>query len=147
MEYGFLGLFLISLMAATVIPFSSDVVVGGMILAGYDPYITLIMASLGNWAGGMSSYLLGYLGKWEWIVKYLGVKREKVLQLHDKMHRYGPVSALLSWLPFFGDTLAVALGIFKVSAWRVSVYMMIGKAGRYAVIIYLTMMTGEVITK
>ncbi len=145
MEYGYLSVFLISLLAATVIPFSSDIVVGGMVLYGYDPVLTLIMASLGNWAGGMSSYLLGYIGKWEWIEKYLRVKKDKVMKFSNIMHRYGPYTALVSWLPLLGDTLAVALGLFKVSPWKVSLYMLIGKSGRYALIIYLTLKTGEAV--
>ena len=77
-ELGYLGLFIASFLAATVVPFSSEVVFSALVFGGLDPWICVIVASLGNWLGGMSSYFLGRLGKMEWIEKYLRVKREKI---------------------------------------------------------------------
>ena len=55
LEYGYIGLFLGSFLAATVVPFSSDVLLVGMLLAGGDPVITVAVATLGNWLGGLTS--------------------------------------------------------------------------------------------
>jgi membrane protein YqaA with SNARE-associated domain len=49
-----------------------------MLLAGYDPMVSVALASIGNSVGGMTSYLLGYVGRWQWIEKYLGVSEKKV---------------------------------------------------------------------
>ncbi len=134
-EHGYWGIFLLSLLAATVIPFSSDVVLAAMIISGaFDPYLTVILASLGNWIGGMTNYVLGYLGKWIWIEKYLRVKKEKVRRFKRWVDRWGSWLAFISWFPGIGDVLAIALGLFKVSWWRVSLYMLVGKSARYIAI-------------
>ncbi len=134
-EYGYWGIFLLSFLAATIVPFSSDVVLAGMILAGtWDPYLTVILASIGNWLGGMTNYFLGYLGKWIWIEKYLRVKREKVRGFKRWVDRWGSVLAFISWFPGIGDVLAIALGLFKASWWRVTLFMFIGKSARYVAI-------------
>ena len=130
-------LFLQSFLAATIIPFSSEAVLTGMILNGYNATYCLVFATTGNWLGGLSSYLLGYLGKIEWIEKYLRVKHEKLLKWEVKIKKYGSWFALLCWLPFIGDIIAIALGLFKVKAFPVSMFMLIGKFLRYAILTYL----------
>ena len=65
LEYGYIGLFVGSFLAATIFPFSSDVLLVGMLLAGGDPYITVVVATMGNWIGGLTSYWIGWLGKLE----------------------------------------------------------------------------------
>ena len=58
-------------MAATVLLFSSEVVLTGVLFAGADYWQCMVAATLGNFIGGMSCYYLGMLGKVEWIEKYL----------------------------------------------------------------------------
>ena len=55
LDYGYLGLFLGSFLAATVFPFSSDVLLVGMLLAGGNPVVTVVVATAGNWLGGLTS--------------------------------------------------------------------------------------------
>ena len=54
--WGVWGLFLGSFLAATVVPFSSDALLVGMLVAGCDPIECLISATIGNWLGGLTSY-------------------------------------------------------------------------------------------
>lgn len=133
----YLFLFLQSFLAATVVPFSSETVLTGMVLNGFNSTYCLVFATVGNWLGGLSSYLLGYLGKIEWIEKYLRVKHEKLLKWEGKIKKYGSYFALLCWLPFIGDIIAIALGLFKVKALPVSLFMLFGKFIRYWLIIEL----------
>jgi membrane protein YqaA with SNARE-associated domain len=49
LDYGLIGLFLGSFLAATVVPFSSDVLVIGMLALDYDPAITVAVASHSVW--------------------------------------------------------------------------------------------------
>ena len=64
-EWGYIGLFLGTFMAATIIPFSSEILVTGILVAGGDYIATFIISTAGNWLGGLTSYWLGYLGKWD----------------------------------------------------------------------------------
>ena len=66
-EYGYIGLFLASFLAATILPFGSEVVFVGLIAAGLNGWSCVLIASVGNWLGGMTNYYLGHLGKVEWI--------------------------------------------------------------------------------
>jgi membrane protein YqaA with SNARE-associated domain len=137
-HYGYLGLFLACFLAATILPLSSEGVLSLMIYGGYDIYISLAVATIGNTLGGMSSYYLGYLGRWKWIEKYLRIKREKLERLHSRLGYKGGVLAALTWVPFVGDVLAVLLGVLRINPWSVLVFMFIGKLARYIVWGYLT---------
>lgn len=130
-------LFLQSFLAATIVPFSSEAVLTGMILSDYNAMYCLIFATTGNWLGGMSSYFLGFLGKMEWIEKYLRVKHSALLKWELYIKKYGSYFALLCWLPFIGDGIAIALGLFKVNVFPVSIFMLIGKFIRYLILVLI----------
>lgn len=130
-EYGYLGLFVGAFLAATVIPFSSDVMLVALLAAGGDIVISTAVATLGNWLGGLSSYYVGYIGKWEWIEKYMRVKEETLLKQKARVDRFGAALALLSWLPGIGDVLAIALGFYKTNFKMSAIYMLVGKGARY----------------
>ena len=133
---GYLGLFIASFLAATVVPFSSEVVFSGLMLGGLDPWKLVIVATLGNWLGGMSCYYLGKLGKMEWIEKYLKVSREKLDRFTKILHKYGDWFAFFSFLNYVGDAIAVASGFFRCRVWIVAVSMLLGKFVRYIVWMY-----------
>ena len=141
LEYGYIGLFIGAMLAATVIPFSSDVLLLGMLVAGGDIYITVIVATCGNWAGGMISYGMGYMGKWEWIEKWLRIKKETLEKQKVKIDKYGSWLAFWSWLPFVGDIFALGLGFYKVNMINSAIFMFIGKSVRFilwAILYYYT---------
>ena len=130
-EYGLLGLFIGSFLAATVVPFSADVLLVGMLVAGANsPVALLLVATLGNWLGGVTSYGIGRIGKWEWIEK-LHVSRESLEKQKSRIDRFGAPIALLTWVPFIGDVFAVALGFYRVKFVPAMFWMLIGKAGRF----------------
>lgn len=133
---GYLGLFIGAFLAATVLPFSSEIVFTGLLLAGFDPWICIFAATLGNWLGGMSCYYLGRLGKLEWIEKYMKIKKEKIDNFTDKIHKYGDWLAFFSFLPGIGDIIAVASGYFRCKLWIVAFSMLLGKFVRYIVWMY-----------
>ncbi|MDO4736907.1 MAG: DedA family protein, partial [Bacteroidia bacterium] len=81
---GLVGLFIGCFLAATVIPFSAEILLIGALLAGCSPLETFIVATIGNSLGSLTSYGLGYLGKWEWIEKYGKVSRETLERQKDK---------------------------------------------------------------
>jgi len=137
MELGYLGLFLASFLAATVVPFSSEVIFSAMVIgAGLDAWTCVWVATLGNWLGGMTSYYVGLLGKIEWIEKYLHVKKAKIDSFTERIQKYGDLLAFFSFVPFIGDVIAVATGFFRCSWWKVAIYMLLGKFFRYIIWMY-----------
>ena len=136
MELGYLGLFLASFLAATVVPFSSEVIFSAMVFSGLDPWTCVWVATLGNWLGGMTSYYVGLLGKIEWIEKYFHVKKEKMESYTIRIQKYGDWFAFFSFVPFIGDVIAVATGFFRCKWWKVAISMLIGKLARYVAWMY-----------
>ncbi len=132
-DLGLIGLFIGSLLAATVIPFSSDVLLVGVLATGANSVTAVLIATIGNWLGGMISYYMGYLGKWEWVEKYMRVKHSTLVKHKSKVDKYGAALALFSWLPFVGDVFAVALGFYRLNAKLCALFMLIGKFLRFVV--------------
>ena len=130
LDLGYLGLFLGSFLAATIVPFSADVLLIGMLVAGGSPWLVIGIATAGNFIGGLTSYGVGRIGKWEWIEK-LGVKAETLERHKAKVDRWGAWLALLSWVPFVGDIFAVALGFYRTKFVPSAIFMLIGKFGRF----------------
>ena len=131
---GLFGLFLGCLLSATIIPFSSEALVSGASLLGYNVWVIVIVASIGNTIGGMISFGMGWLCKWEWLEKYLKVDRRKLEMIRVKVSRYGYFAAFFAWLPFVGDLIAIAMGLMRMNPWISALLMFIGKLVRYLVI-------------
>lgn len=137
-DYSLWGLFLASFLAATVVPFSSEALLTFMIINGTDAYTAVLVATAGNFLGGMSSFAIGYMGKWKWIEKYLRVKRESIEKWHNRLYRRGAVFAFLSWVPAVGDIFAVGLGLLRANILITAIAMLAGKFLRYVIWGYLT---------
>lgn len=132
---GIPGMFLAGLLAGTIIPFSSEVVLVALLAMGADPFLLLIAATAGNWIGGMTTYFIGWIGKTEWLEKYFGVSHKKLIRFEKKLAVWGAYWALLSWVPFAGNLITAALGFFRTPKYRVAFWMFAGKAARYIALI------------
>ena len=100
-EFGFLGLFFASFLGATIIPLSSEIVLSVLLAKGYEINLSIVIATFGNWLGGLSSYYLGTLGKWEFVEKYFRIKKEKILRFKIKIDKWGSFYAFFCCLPFW----------------------------------------------
>ena len=96
---GYWGLFIGSFLASTIIPMSADVLLVGVLALGGNVWGCLAIATVGNWLGGLTSYWIGWLGRWDWIERWFKVKREKLEQQKGHVDRYGVWLALFTWLP------------------------------------------------
>ncbi|MFI3269449.1 MAG: VTT domain-containing protein [Rikenellaceae bacterium] len=133
-DWGYVGLFFGAILGATVFPFSSEVLLVALLTQPTaNPYIAISCATVGNWIGGVSSYYLGYLGRWSWIERCLGVKRARLEAQAERIKRWGALLALMSWTPFVGDIFAVGLGFYRVNFRKSAIYMFIGKGARFVV--------------
>ena len=137
-EWGYLGLFIASFLGATIIPFSSEMVFSLLIIKGYDFNLSLLVATTGNWLGGLSSYFLGRLGKWSTLEKYFRLKKEKIVKFKTNIDKWGSLLAFFCWLPIVGDPIAVGLGFFRTNYVLVAIWMFIGKLIRYIVWAFIT---------
>ena len=131
LDWGYIGLFIGSFVAATIVPFSSDVLLVGILAAGGNVWLSVLVATVGNWAGGLTSYWIGWIGRWEWIEKYLKLDAKKLQKVQDWIAGKGSWMGFFVFLPGIGDFIAVALGFLRANVWIVAISMFLGKAIRY----------------
>lgn len=128
-EYGYIGLFFGAMLAATLIPMSSDVQLVALLTTGADPVWAVAAAAAGNWLGGMLGYGLGRLGKLSW----LKMSEDKIEKQRARIERWGAWLAFFTWLPLLGDVMSVGLGFYRINLPRVAVFMFLGKSARYVI--------------
>jgi len=127
------SLFASSFLSATLLPGNSEVVLIGMLLAKVsDPWLLVLIATMGNSLGGATNVILGRLfplrEKSRWQDKAVGWLR-----------RYGAATLLLSWMPVIGDLLCLLAGWMRISWGPVLFFLCLGKALRYVVIAAATL--------
>ncbi|MBK7383450.1 MAG: DedA family protein [Flavobacteriales bacterium] len=135
-DLGLWGLFLASFLAATILPFSSEAVLAAFTMGSWPLGTLWLVASLGNWLGGMSSYGVGRLGNLERIAKWLRTDPTRALKWQARTERYGAWAALLCWLPVIGDPIAIAMGLGRTRLIPTALLMFIGKAARYGGVLW-----------
>ena len=131
-------LFIISLLAATILPLSSEIVLTTMLLTNlFEKNILLIVASSGNILGSLFNW---YLGKKITIFqnrKWFPVSPEQLNKSQKYFQKYGLWSLLLAWVPVIGDPLTLLAGVLKVRFSIFFILVSISKISRYIFIIYL----------
>lgn len=134
-DWGYTGLFLSALLAGSVLPFSSELVLVALVKLGLNPTVCVLSAAIGNTLGGLTCYYMGRLGKTEWIEKYLRVKQEKVDRMMVFLQGKGALMAFFAFLPFVGEAIAIALGFMRSNFILTTSSMFAGKLMRYAVML------------
>jgi len=135
-DMGYPGLFVSAMLAGSIVPFSSEIVLVVLIKLGFDPLYSVVWASLGNTAGGMSCYYIGYLGKIEWAEKYFKVKHEKILKMQKFLQGKGAMMAFFAFLPTIGEVISMALGFMRSNVLLTTTSMFVGKLVRYIFVVY-----------
>ena len=130
-DWGYPGLFISALLAGSVVPFSSEVILIALIKLGLNPTLCILFASLGNTAGGMTCYYMGRLGKMNWIEKYFKVKREKIEKMERFLQGKGALMAFFAFLPALGEVISIALGFMRSNILLTTLSMFVGKLIRY----------------
>ncbi len=132
-----LGLFLVSFLAATLLPAYSEVMFAGLQAAGYDPWALWSWATAGNTLGAAVNWALGrYLLRFQ-ERPWFPFKPGTLMRAQGWFQRYGVWSLLMAWAPVGGDALTFVAGVMRV---RFPVFLLltaIGKGARYAILLGL----------
>ena len=131
--WGLWGLFIGTFLASTVIPFSADVLYITVLQMTSSPWACLAVAVAGNWLGNLTTFGLGWIGRWDWIEKLFKINREKLEKQKVYIDKYGIWLALISWVPFVGDLFSIALGFYKTNPWLTAFLFLIGRTLRFLV--------------
>jgi len=133
-EFGPVGLFLSAFLAATILPFSSELALAGAIKLGMDSTSALIYASLGNCLAVLFNYLLGFF-----LYKLMHEKIEKSKvgkKAYALSHKYGYFALLLSPLPIIGDPITIVAGLSRLNIFIFIFITFTLRILRYILILY-----------
>ena len=133
--YGGPGMFVAAFLAGSFFPFSSEVVMVGLLAAGTDPSDLLLWGTAGNTLGSLFNYGVGSLGRDEWITRFTKVSPEKLERGKRWVRRYGAWAGLLAWLTLLGSVITVAMGFLRVPLVYGMVLIGLGKYVRYWIIV------------
>jgi len=131
-------LFIISFLAATILPLSSELVLSTMLLTdSFDKYLLLVVASFGNILGSSVNW---YLGKKILIFKdkkWFPANERQIAKGEIYFKKYGIWSLLLAWVPIIGDPLTVVAGILRVKFFTFLLLVSISKISRYIFLLFI----------
>ena len=126
------GLFTAALVAATILPMQSEVVLAALLLNGDQPAAALLLvASVGNILGSVINWVLGRsldrLRSRFWAKP----DPQALVRATDWYQRWGKWTLLLSWAPFIGDPLTVVAGVLREPFLPFLALVSVAKVGRY----------------
>ncbi|MBU2575793.1 DedA family protein [Patescibacteria group bacterium] len=133
----YIGLFLFGALATTMVPLSPEVAAIGVWKAGMPIIPTIIVLTIGNYAGNALNYWIGRVGEYWILGKYFRIKKERLDRAQRWFEKFGPPILLFSWLPIIGDPLTFVPGIVKYSFKKFSIYVIIGKLIKYIGLYYM----------
>lgn len=134
LQFGYLGLFLVSAVAASIVPFSNEILVVAMPPLGFNPWIVGVVATVGNVVGALTMYWLGVKGT-DFVVERYNVKKERLEKAEAWFLRYGAPSLLLAGLPIIGDPICLAAGAVRMGMAKFLAWTFVGKGWRYILIL------------
>jgi len=123
-------------MAATVLPLSSEVILGYLLMNDYNPAVTIAVATAGNVSGSFVNYAIGYWGGMLIIRNVLKISPRDFSKAKKRFEKYGVVSLCFAWVPVIGDPLTLAAGVLKINVMVFLILVTAGKLCRYIVISY-----------
>ncbi len=125
-----LGLLGASFVAATLFPLPSEAALYAYLQSHPDQAaLAVAVATLGNTAGGMTTYLLG---------RFFPTGKKISEKTIKTIRRYGAPVTFFAFLPLVGDALCVAAGWLRIRWWLALAFMAAGRLCRYIVVAWLS---------
>ena len=134
----YLSLFGISFLAATILPFSSEFSLAGLIsTSNFNNSLLLIAASLGNILGSVVNWFIGFYSRNFTSKKWFPFNELQITTSSKWFEKFGKWSLLFAWVPILGDPLTLVAGLLRVRFLDFIILVAIGKVSRYLVVLYL----------
>jgi membrane protein YqaA with SNARE-associated domain len=128
----YLLLFLLSFLAATIFPLSSELTLVGLLSSGvYSSFLLISIASLGNILGSVFNWTLGYYLSKHINKKWFPFKKKTISNASKRFKKFGVWSLLFAWVPVIGDPLTLIAGTLKVNFMIFLLLVAVGKISRY----------------
>ena len=135
--YALALLFVVALLAATLLPLGSEPLLLALITLQPDLMGSAVaVATLGNTLGGMVGWWMGR-GAQNWVARRFDVAQSPVHARATRwLQRLGPSACLGAWLPVLGDPLCVLAGYLRLPLFPCAAFMAIGKGARYLLVAF-----------
>ena len=136
--FSYFQLLLFSFLAATILPFSSEILLSTMYMTGsFQTLNLLVIASLGNISGSIVNWYLGKKINLYQKKKWFPESSNQLKKSEYYFQKYGLWSLLLSWVPIIGDPITLFAGILNVRFQIFVILVSISKISRYVFVLYL----------
>jgi len=144
-EYGIIGLFLNSLLAATALPLPTEILTSALLIGGENIFLVASALITGSVIGGILNYSIGFggsklfkkIGRKSNIEKPLGKKIEKQEKKHHKLlNRFGWGAIFFAaWIPVVGDLMLISAGVKKMKFRKFLIVMISGKIVKTSIVV------------
>jgi len=139
LENGYPALFLLSFLASTLVPLGSEWLLAVLLLNGFDASMVVLVATVGNSCGALTTYAIGLWGGPFLVQRLLRISHESQQRAEQYFTRYGSWALLFSWVPILGDPLCLAAGVLRTGFWRFLLLVTTGKLIRYFMVAQLVL--------
>tara|TARA_R110001583_G_scaffold52393_8_gene162848 strand:- start:11898 stop:12338 length:441 start_codon:yes stop_codon:yes gene_type:complete len=123
------ALFISAFVSSTLFPGGSELLLIYYVKNNAQHWLFyFLVVTAGNSAGAIFTYFMGYYFNW-------GREKAKHKKAYHFFQKYGVYTLLFSWLPLIGDLLPLVAGWMKLPILKSLLFIVTGKALRYALII------------
>ncbi len=129
----YIGLFSLCFLAATVLPFSSEAALAGLVVYHEALVLPVLVATLGNVLGSATTFWLGWRAR-SWMQQATPRTAQRLAQAQRWLERWGPPLLLGGWVPLVGDALVGVAGAMRLPVRPCMLWISVGKLGRYCVV-------------
>jgi len=136
-EYGIIGLFLNSLLAATAIPLPTEILTSALLIGGENIFLVAIVLIVGSVIGGILNYFIGLGGN----KLFKKMKKKSDIEKHEKKHnrlldKFGWSAIFFAaWIPIIGDLILISAGVNKMEFRKFSIFMVSGKVIKTIIVV------------
>ena len=134
-DWGYLGLFIISFLAATIIPLSPEVLVLLLFSRGYDAPLLIVIASLAGYLGSLTYYYLARAGGNFALKRFVEISPERLEKAQSRFERWGSAILLVSWMPIIGEPLIIVSGLLQVRLSVFTFWVIVSRLIRFSVLL------------
>jgi membrane protein YqaA with SNARE-associated domain len=121
LNYGYVGLFISSFLASTILPFGSEGIVVLLVSQGFNAMAVVMVASTGNFFGACTR-----------------IEKPDLEKAEKYFSKYGSYVLLFTWVPLIGDAITVTGGLLRLKFTTFAILVFVGKFLRYLAVAYLT---------
>jgi membrane protein YqaA with SNARE-associated domain len=136
--WGLPGLFLVAVLAGSVVPLPSEALLAALVYGGKAPALVVSVATVGNVLGALTLYALGgwvarggggAVGRW--VTRRTAQAGPRMERAQQRLRVWGAPALIMSWMPVVGDVFVLAGGFVGVRPLPFVVFVTLGKGLRY----------------